>query len=179
LRRGFLCGLSVVVGCLALSTAVSAGGPDPADYPLRVHVLKNTTQPRNLREGKHLSDGPDYVDGMGVADLFEGGEPQGFQFSYSCTEPLQASAGYGTYPARWKKKQKTLEILLPQPGKPWNLEACGLRSELRPGLVFYFDNGKVTEESSKLLKEWMIKHKYDPEKDESDPILDGVGPFDD
>ena len=179
MQRAFLVGLVAVAGFLALSTAVQAGGPDPADYPLRVHVLKSTSQSRHSRESKSFSDTPDYIDGQGVADLFEGGEPQGFEFSYSCIGGLQASAGYGTYPARWKKKQKTLEVLLPQPGKPWNLEPCGLRAELRPGLVFYFENGKLMEEGAKLLKDWMIKHHYDPEKDQSDPVIEGTGPFDD
>jgi hypothetical protein len=172
-------GSGVLAGCLLLTTAVRAAGPDPADYPLRVHVLKNTPQSRHARENKTFSDTPDYVDGQGVADLFEGGEPQGFEFSYSCIGGLQASAGYGSYPARWKKKGKTLEVLLPQAGKPWNLEPCGLKTELRPGLVFYFENGKAMEEGSKPFKEWMVKHGYDPEKDQNDPVTDGTGPFDD
>jgi hypothetical protein len=177
--RAMLCGVSVFVGCLALSTAVMAGGPDPADYPLRVHVLKNTTQSRHARESKSFSDTPDYVDGMGVADLFEGGEPQGFEFSYSCIGGLKASSGYGSYPARWKKKGKALEILVPQAGKPWNLETCGLHAEMRPGLAFYFQNGKVAEESAKLLKDWMMKNQYEPEKDQNDPVSPDGGPFDD
>jgi len=168
-----------MAGCLALATAVRAGGPDPADYPLRVHVLKNTTQSRHTRESKTFSDTPDYVDGMGVADLFEGGEPQGFEYSYSCMGGLKASAGYGTYPARWKKKDKTLEILVPQAGKPWNLDTCGLHAEMRPGLVFVLNNEQVAEESSKLFKEWMLNHRYDPEKDQNDPVIDGTGPFGD
>jgi hypothetical protein len=178
MRRTFLVGLVAVVGSVALSTAVLAGGPDPADYQLRVHVLKNTSQPRNARASKSLSDAPDYVDGRGVADLFENGEPRGFEFGYSCIGGLKASGGYGTYPARWKKRDKVVEILVPQAGKPWNLDSCGLRTEMRSGLVFYFNNGQVAEEAAKLLKEWMIKHQYDPEKDLSDPVIEGSGPFD-
>ncbi|MGD0734332.1 MAG: hypothetical protein ABR976_04255 [Terracidiphilus sp.] len=177
MRRVFLVGLGAVAGFLAISTAVRAGGPDPADYPLRVHVLKNTSQPRNARASKSLSDSPDYIDGMGVADLFEAGEPQGFEFSYSCMGGLKASVGYGTYPARWKKRAKTLEILVPQAGKPWNLETCGLRAEMRPGLAFVLNNDQVAEEAAKLFKEWMLKHQYNPEKDQNDPVVDGTGPF--
>ena len=179
MRLFIIFGMGALAGCLALSTGVVAGGPDPADYPLRVHILKNTSQPRNARSSKSLSDAPDYVDGRGVADLFEGGEPRGFEFSYSCIGGLKASSGYGTYPARWKKREKTLEILVPQAGKPWNLDSCGLQAEMRLGLVFYFNNGQVVEESAKLLKEWMVKHQYDPEKDLSDPMIEGAGPFDD
>lgn len=171
MRLFSLFGLGGVAGCLALATPALAGKPDPADYPLRVHILKDTAQTRHTRESKTTTEDPDYIDGMGVADLFEGGVPQGFTFSYSCVDGLQASSGYGTYPARWKKKQKTLELLVPQPGKPWNLETCSLQTELRPGLVFYWRNGKLAEESGAALKDWMVKHQYDPEKDQMDPVM--------
>jgi hypothetical protein len=164
-------GLTAVAVCLAFSSPALAGGPDPADYPLRVHILKSTAQPRHSREGKHWSDAPDYVDGMGVANLFENGQPRGFQFSYSCIANLQPSSGYGTYPARWKKREKTLEILLPESGKPWNLQACQLQAGMRPGLAFCWRNGLVAEESAALLKDWMVKHQYNPEMGKDDPIL--------
>src|SRR5271165_6503236 len=95
--------------CLAVSTAALASKPDPDDYPLRVHILKFVTRPSSSREPKHPSDAPDYVSGMGVADLFENGDPRGFQFSFSCIGGLKASSGYANFPARWKKKDKTLE----------------------------------------------------------------------
>jgi hypothetical protein len=170
MRLVFFFGLGAIAGSIALSTPAFAGSPDPADYPLRVHILKDTAQTRNTREPQHNGDSPDYIDGMGVADLFENGEPHGFTFSYSCIDGLKASSGYGTYPARWKKKLKTIEVLVPQPGKPWNLETCSLQAELRPGLVFYWTNGKLAEESAAALKDWMVKHKYDPEKEMVDPI---------
>jgi hypothetical protein len=42
---------------------------------------------------------------------------------------------------------------------------------LRPGLVFYWKNGPLGEESSAALKEWMAKHKYDPGKEMVDPVI--------
>jgi len=171
MRLVFFFGLGAVAGCLAQSVPALAGKADPADYPLRVHILKNTARSRNTREPQHLGDSPDYIDGMGVADLFESGEPQGFTFSYSCVDGLKASSGYGSYPARWKKAQKTLELLVPQPGKPWNLETCSLQAAMRPGLVFCWKNGNIAEESGAVLKEWMVKHQYDPEKDKDDPVM--------
>jgi hypothetical protein len=171
IRPAFFLGWVAVAGILVAATPVLAAKPDPADYPLRVHILKDTAQSRHIREGKSMSDEPDYVDGMGVADLFEGGVPQGFSFSYSCVDGLRASSGYGTYPARWKKKQKTLEVLVPQPGKPWNLQTCPLQVELRPGMVFYWKNGSLAEESGAALKNWMMKHQYDPENEKVDPVM--------
>jgi hypothetical protein len=170
-RSFFLLVLSVVAGCLALSADARAAGPDPSNYPLRVHVLKfvsRTAQPKNKTT---TSDDPNYTDGMGIADLFENGQPRGFEFNYSCTEPMKASGGYGTYPARWKKREKTLEILLPRVGKPWELQTCDLNAELISGLVFVWNNDKVAEESAAAFRDWMVKHQYDPENGKDEPVI--------
>jgi hypothetical protein len=108
---------------------------------------------------------------MGQADLFENSDPRGFQFRYSCTVPMVASGGHETFPARWKKKDKALEILLPQAGKPWNQEGCDLQTEMQTGLVYYWKNGAVAEESDALLKAWMVKHKFDPENGSEEPAM--------
>lgn len=171
MRPCFLFGMSAVAACLALTAAAHASKPDPGDYPLRVHILKFAVRPGTSREPRHLSDPEPYVNGMGVADLFEDGEPRGFQFSFSCIDGLKISNGYATFPARWKKKDRTLEVLLPETGKPWNLETCDLQAEMRPGLVFYWKNGNVAEKSATLLKDWMVKHLYDPEKGRDEPVL--------
>ena len=176
-RRVLLFGLSAVAGCLAVSTAALASSHDPADFPLRVNILKYTPNSRHSRERKSNSDGPDYVDGMGVADLFENGEPRGFQFSSSCIDTLRASSGYETFPARWKKREKSLEILVPESGKPWNWEFCELRPEMRTGSVFYWNEGSVAAEAAALLKDWMVKHHYDPEKGLDDPATGDSGPL--
>jgi hypothetical protein len=172
MRRVLVCMLSGLAGCLLFSTMVLAKGPDPADYPLRVHVLKNSARSRHSREGKSSSDTLDYLDGEGGADLFEAGQPTGFQFKYSCIEPLKASEAYATYPARWKKRDKTVEILIPQAGKPWNMETCDLQVATRPGLAYFWnpDDDRVVEESAAKFKEWMVRHQYDPEKDMDEPI---------
>jgi hypothetical protein len=176
MRRVLFGILSGFAGCLLLATAVLAGGPDPDNYPLRVHVLRFTTQPRDLRESRRVPDGPDYVNGQGQADLFENGQPLGFLFTFSCTDPMRASGSYETFPARWKKKGKTIEILLPQAGKPWNLGACELHAEMRSGLAFYWSDEEVKEEPSAVFKDWMVKHQYDPEKGKDVPLPEATGP---
>jgi hypothetical protein len=180
MRNVFFFGSFVFAACLAVSSAALALKPDPDDYPLRVHIMKFLTRAPMSREPHHPSDAPEYVSGMGVADLFENGEPRGFQFSYSCIGGLKASGGYANFPARWKKKDKTLEILLPETGKPWNLEVCQLQAEMRPGLAFYWKDGKIAEEATPVLKSWMVKHLYDPEKNKEEPmILPGESDTDD
>jgi len=163
--------LSTVVGCLAASTPTLAVKPDESKFPLRVHIMRFVAQPNHSRERKSLSDPPPYVEGVGVADLFEDGEPRGFQFAYSCTATMEASGAYSTFPARWKKKEKTLEILLPQAGKPWNSESCSLNTEMMTGLVYYWKNGAVAEEPAAALKDWMAKHQYDPENGKEVPAM--------
>jgi hypothetical protein len=171
MNRVFLYMLCWLLSSLAIPTVALAGGPDPANYPLRVHVMKFNAQQRETRDSKSDSGLSDYVSGMGVADLFENGEPRGFQFTFSCIGGMKASGGYGTFPARWKKRDKTLEILLPETGKPWNMRACELHAEIMPGLVFYWRKGALAEEAANVLKEWMVKHQYDPEKDMNDPVM--------
>jgi hypothetical protein len=171
MRRVFLFGLAAVAACLALTMAVEASGPDPADYPMRVLVFRNAIQPRHQRESKNLdNDGPDFVDGMGVADLFENGTPSAFEYTYSCIEGMRASSGYETFPAKWKKREKTLQILLPRPGKPWDYVTCDLRAEMRDGSAFYWKDDAVAMEGAAAFKDWMVKHQYDPENDKNDPV---------
>jgi hypothetical protein len=162
---------------MVFSSAVMAGGPDPENYPLRVHIFKFVSQSRHGRESRTMSDSPNYVDGQGLADLFENGEPRGFMFGYSCMDSLRTSGGYATFPARWKKKEKTLEVLLPEAGKPWNNVSCDLRAEMRPGLAFCLRNDEVAEESAAVFKDWMVKHQYDPEKGKDDPLAGDDGPM--
>ena len=172
MRRVFMLILSGLAGSLALVSVALAKGPDPADYPLRVHILANTTHSHHNRETKILADMQGYLNGAGGADLFENGEPQGFEFTYNCIDPLRASGGYETYPARWKKKEKTLQILIPQPGKPWNMDTCDLQVEMRPGLAYSWNDqdDAVLEESAAAFKDWMAKHQYDPEKGRDLPM---------
>src|ERR1035438_9353723 len=186
MQRTIRFGLSAVAVFLTLSNAALASGPNPDNYPLRVHILKYASRSGPSHGGKNLSGMQDFVDGQGVADLFENGEPRGFEFTSSCTEPPIASSGYGSFPAKWKKKEKTLEILLPQTGKPWNWESCDLRTEMAEGVVFYWKNGSLAVEAAKILKEWMVKPQYNPEQGKDEPILavgelpapGGTGPSD-
>jgi hypothetical protein len=165
-----------ILGFFALAsllTAVApafASKPDPDDFPLRVHIMKFITQAAPRRQKTDISGVPQFSEGRGVADLFENSTPAGFQFDFSCTDAIAASSGYGTYPARWKKQDRTLEILIPETGKPWNLDTCDLRTTMRPGLAFIWKNGNISEEAATALKDWMVKHKYDPEKGYVDPI---------
>jgi len=163
MRRAFISFLGGVAGCLLLSTTVLAGGHNAADYTLRVHVFQYNGH-------SHYHDRTlDYVDGEGRANLYENGQPRGFDFSYRCSDRLRVSAGYETYMAKWRKPGKELEILLPEFGKPGAAEVCGLKVDMKE-MAYYRHNGSLDEEPAATFKQWMEKHQYDPEKGLNMPV---------
>jgi hypothetical protein len=170
MRSVFLRGLSGLAGCLLLSTAALAGGHNAAEYPLRVRIYQ---------EGgvSHYYDRSlETVDGEGRANLFENGEPRGFDFSYRCQERLRTSAGSETYPARWRKQNQTLEILLPQFGKPGAYDACELKVLMKADAVYHRHNGLLGEEPAAKYKQWMEKVQYDPEHGKNEPVETAPAP---
>lgn len=146
----------LIAGSLLLSTVAFAGRLNLADYPLRVHVFA-------FNGAAHYRGGSlDQVDGDGRANLYENGEPKGFDFSYVCGTRLNVSPGFETYPARWKKPGKTMEIILPVFGKPDAGESCELKVLMKDS-AYVRRNGLIGEEPIAVFKDWMVKHKYDPE----------------
>jgi hypothetical protein len=80
------------------------------------------------------------------------------------------SIGYETYPARWKKPGKELQILLPADGG-----ACDLKVDVKPDVAYRRHNGSLIEEPAAKFKEWMVKHQYDPEHGMDLPVAAGNG----
>lgn len=160
------CVLSGLACCLFLPTAALAGGHNLADYPLRVQIFQ-------FNAHSHY-DGPsrtlDVVDGEGRANLYENSQPRGFDFNYRCAERLRWSAGFETYPARWKKQNQSLEILLPQFGKVGAFSTCELRVEMKD-TAYYRGNTGLSEEPAVKFKAWMDRHQYDPEHGKNEPVL--------
>ena len=157
--------LSSLGGCLILSTAAWAGRVNPADFPLRVHIVARNGFRHYYRSAL------DAVDGMGVADLFENGQPLGFNFTYNCGQPITPQTAYETYMARWKKQGRSIEILEPViGGKPGEMNSCELKVTMKQDTVYIRHNGGVAEEPAARFKEWMVKHEYDPEHGKDEPV---------
>jgi len=152
-------------GSHLFSTAALAGGHSAVDFPLRVHIFQFNSHSHYSGPGRAL----DLVDGEGRANLYENSQPRGFDFSYRCGERIRGSAGFETYPARWKKPNQSLEILLPQFGKPGAYDACELKVEMKD-TAYYRSNGGLDEEPAANFKSWMEKHQYDPEHGKNDPV---------
>jgi hypothetical protein len=153
--------------CFLLSTAVLAAR-NLAEYPLRVHLYR-------FNGVSHYAFGTiSFVDGEGRGNLFENGEPRGFDFKYRCGERLRGNAGFETYLAKWKKPGRELEILLPQFGKADSCDSCDLEVLMKADTVYRSSNGVLREDSAAKFKEWMQKHQYDPEHGKNVPV--GVAP---
>jgi len=164
MRRIYFCAVIVLAGCMGFSSSARAAGHNLADYALRVHIFQ-------FDSNSHYKQGTlDAVDGEGRANLFENGRPRAFDFSYQCTERIMALTAYETYPARWKKVDRTLEILLPLMGKPGSFNACELKVAMKD-TAYFRHNGLLGEEPATVYKAWMDKHQYDPEHGKNEPLM--------
>lgn len=170
MRRVPICVLSGITGFFLLAASAWAGKLNPADYPLRVHIVfrNSVLHYHGLGGGSSSLEG---VDGMGGANLFENGEPRGFDFTYQCDQPLTPEPGFETFMARWKKPDRVIEILMPViGGKPGQMNSCDLKVTLKPGTAYFRRNGGVAEEPAAAFKEWMVRHQYDPEHGKNEPV---------
>ena len=159
--------LTRVVGaalCLLHSSAIFASNHSSAEFPLRIHIYHI-----NARAFYSSNRTVDFFEGEGRANLFERGDPRGFDFGFRCSAQVMTSSGYETYPARWKKQDATLEVLLPVMGKPNATNACELKVAMKPDKAYHTRNGIVYEEPAALYKEWMLKVQYDPEHGKNEP----------
>lgn len=163
MRRPFLMAISGFAALTLLSTSALAGGHSPADFPLRVHVFGFSAH------SHYTWQNLDEVDGEGRANLYENGEPRGFDFGYRCGDRLRVSPGYETYMAKWKKPGRELEILLPVFGKPGAMESCDLKVDMKDA-AYHRHNGLLAEEPIARYKEWMDLHQYDPEHGKNEPV---------
>jgi hypothetical protein len=165
MRRIAIISAAVSAAFLLLSTAVFAGGHNPSDYPLRVHIYQHEGHSHYVQRTL------DYVDGEGRANLYEDGMPTGFDYGYRCGDRLMNSMGFETYMARWRKPGKTLEILLPVMGNPNAAHGCELKVEMKAGIAYFRRDGQLAEMSSAALKQWMEKVQYDPEHGKDVPLM--------
>jgi hypothetical protein len=154
--------------CLFASVSLHAESKNPADYPLRIHILgKNQTTFYHNRSAEEAK-------GEGRANLFENSEAHGVDFTFDCSEKLKASFGFETYPAKWKKPRQELTVLLPVFGKSNAFFTCNLKTDVKD-FAYATRNGRMTSEPVADFKKWMIKHDYDPEHGKNTPTKVQVG----
>lgn len=163
---GVLCGMAA---CLFFSASAFAGKVNTANFPLRVHIVDRN----GIRHYRGMGGGftnLNEVDGMGQANLFENGQPIGFDFNYNCSQPITHQSAFETFMARWKKQGRVIEILYPvMGGKPGDMNSCDLHVSMKQDTV-YILRGGLAEMPAAKYKEWMVAHQYDPEHGKDLPV---------
>jgi len=162
------CALCICFGVFLIPGVLKAESKNPSDYPIRVHVVvrSETTfyRQRNADEAK----------GDGIGNLFSESNVQGFDFSFDCSQRLQSSLGYETYPAKWKKPNQELTVLLPVFGKANSYFTCNLKTDLKD-FAYYTSNHTTQSEPATQFKQWMVKHDYDPVHGKKTPVQPSTG----
>jgi hypothetical protein len=153
----------VLCACLFLTTTVlSAESKNPADYPLRIHIFGQSQT--TFYHYRH----EDEAKGEGRANLFANGDVRGVDFNFDCSQQLVRSFGYETYPAKWKKPNEALTVLLPVFGKSNAYFTCNLHTAVKEYAYAAHRQGLESEPPAEF-KAWMVKHDYDPEHGKNVP----------
>jgi hypothetical protein len=126
---------------------------DPADYPMKVHVLQQNWGSHNVRYNEYR--------GIGRGNLWEGDEVHAFDFTYDCSFPVRRTARNQPYAAKWKKSRTKLAVLAEKIGNDDKFQECDLKTTLRSG-VYILANGGITEMSQADYGDW--KRQRDSEK---------------
>ncbi len=152
-----LCALLILV-----SMPLLAESKNPADYPLRIHVFPHDKT--NFYYRRYTDESK----GEGRANLFENGNVHGVDFSFDCSANMKGNLAYETYPAKWKRPNQELIVLLPVFGKANSFFTCNVKSALKDE-VYVVHEGRMEPISSAEYKTWMVQHNYDPEHDKNTP----------
>lgn len=154
----------VFLCCIFIATApLIAESKNPADYPLHVHIF-----PHDQTAFYHYRSAEEFK-GDGRANLFANGDVHAVDFTFDCSEKLKASFGYETYPAKWKKPNQELIVLLPVFGKTNAYFTCNLKTDVKD-FTYFTRDGRMSSEPSAQFKAWMVKHDYDPEHGKNTPL---------
>jgi hypothetical protein len=145
-----------------LAPSVFAESHKPSDYPLRVHIYRMNRRTERYRGVVQ------YVEGEGRGNLFENGDPRGFDFAFNCNDRFMTSSGFETYFAKWKKPGQSLVLLLREIGSN-STETCELKVDMKD-FAYVSHDGVLQTEPSSVFKDWMAKHQYDPEQGKNEPL---------
>ena len=137
--------LAAVLICLSLS---SFAGKNPANYPLKVHILQQAWGSHNVRYSEYRA--------TGRGNIWEGDAVHAFDFSYDCSFGVRRTARNQPYWGKWKKPNQRLALLAFDIGKPDKYHECDLKTTVRPG-VYILNPGGITEMSQADYKEWKAK----------------------
>jgi hypothetical protein len=145
MNRAFL----LLIALLIFPLLVFAG-KNPANYPLKVHILQQNWASRNLRYNDNR--------GEGRGNIWEGDSIHAFDYTYECGFGLRRTARNQPYLGKWKKPQHSLALLAPKIGKDNKYQECDLKTTVHAG-VYVLGGGGITELSQEEFKTWKAKRE--------------------
>jgi hypothetical protein len=123
----------VFIFLLSFALNADAGAAkDLSAYTLRVHIFKSDFQ----QSGSFGS-------GSGLANLIDGQSVHGIEFSYQCDTRFMESVGNQAYAAKWKKPEKTIEIVGAAVGNANHLNTCEFKITMHD-FVYDMQYGTLT-----------------------------------
>lgn len=147
--------LAAVLVCLSLA---AFAGKNPADYPLKVHILQQAWGSHNLRYNEYRA--------TGRGNIWDGDAVHGFDFSYDCSFGVRRTARNQPYLGKWKKPNERLALLAFDIGNHDKYHECDLKTTIHPG-VYVMNAGGITEMSQTDYKEWKAKHSAQSDESSS------------
>ena len=140
----------VLLAIFLCSTLFAFASKNPADYPLKVHILQqNWVSHNNYR---------DEFKGTGRGNIWEGDLIHAFDYSYECSFGLRRTARNQPYLAKWKQPHLRLALLASQIGKEGKYQECTLKTTVHDG-VYILGQGGITEMSQEDYKDWKAKRQ--------------------
>jgi PEGA domain len=137
----------LIAASLSLPPLVFAG-KNPADYPLKLHILQQNWSSHNVRYNEYK--------GTGRGNIWEGDSVHAFEFTYDCSFGLTRTARNEPYAAKWKKPQQRLALLAAQIGRNDKYQECELKTTVHAGVYILGARG-ISEMSQEDYKEWKAK----------------------
>ena len=132
IKEKMLLSVSVTGLVLALPSH-SVAGRNLDEYSLRVRVVQTRwTHYTNARTASPRFHSP--YEGEGRGNIEDGPAVNGFDFSYACSCPVERTIVGTSYPAKWKKAQTQLAVLVPKMGEADKYEECELKASALPGV---------------------------------------------
>ena len=124
-------GPASMVGLALLLPTETPAAKDPAEYPLRVHVIR--TRWRSCPNG---------FSGWGRGNIEDGQSVRGFDFGYECSFSVKPTTTGATYAGKWKKPGSRLAVLTARLGETNKYEECEFKTTMQAG-VYALERGNL------------------------------------
>ena len=106
---------------------------DLSPYTLRLQVMQVTETTQFA-----------YTNGIAQANVIDGDKIQGADLKFNCNFRVLPTNGSDRYLAKWKKPERSIELLVAEIGHPDNLRSCDADVTLKSYVYFRYPSGVVT-----------------------------------